>query len=254
MKKELDINFVKGLRKRENRVLTGLVIVEGYPEVKRAYEAAVEFEVLYICLELFTPKEGEFSDDIIIEISKQEFEKIAFGKRLKGILGICHPKIIGLGDLRLDDIPLIMVLEGIEKPGNIGSVLRSSDGAGVTAFVSCDGKTDVYNHNVVRSSIGTLFTVPVVSTHCEELRDFLRKNNISIYVATAHTDNTYTSCNFCKGVALIVGNEHSGVGDFWLKEADEIISIPMQGIGGCLNVAVSASVLMYEVLRQRDRV
>ncbi len=243
--------FIQSLRKRENRDKTGLTIVEGYPEVKHAYEAGVVFESLFICEEIFTPARGEFNNIDITTISKDEFAQIAFGARLKGILALCKPHIYPLDELKLKENPLIIMLEGVEKPGNLGAVLRTCDGAGVDAVIMCDGKTDVYNHNVVRSSIGTVFTVPTIATTNEEALRYLRENNIDVYAATAHADALYTDCDLTKATAIIVGNEHEGLSDFWLRESDKKIKIPMVGEGGCLNVAMSASILTYEVVRQR---
>ena len=244
--------FVQSIRKRETRDKTGLTIVEGYPEVKRAYDAEVPFESLYICKEIFTPATDEFQKVDITYISKDEFAKIAFGARLKGILAICKPHPYTLSELRFKADPLIIMLEGVEKPGNLGAVLRTCDGAGVDAVIMCDGRTDVYNHNVVRSSIGTVFTVPTVAASNQEVYTYLRENSFKVFAATAHTDVIYTECDLTGPTAIIVGNEHEGLSDFWMEKADSKITIPMAGTGACLNVAMSASILTYEAVRQRS--
>jgi len=246
------ISEVNRLRKRDFREETGLTIVEGYPEVSRAVKASIPLKVLYICPEIFTPTGDEFNDLPIVEVTKDVFAKMAFGSRLKGILGLFRPHILKLSDLKLAKRVLIVVLEEVEKPGNLGAVLRSCDGAGVDAVIMCDGKTDINNHNVVRSSIGTVFTVPTVAATKEETLAFCKQNNIKIFAASAKTDKKYTECNFSDSTALIVGNEHSGLSPFWFEHADEMVKIPMQGEATCLNVAVSTSILIYEALRQRS--
>ncbi|MFT5169677.1 MAG: TrmH family RNA methyltransferase [Lysobacterales bacterium] len=247
-----EVSFIQGLRKRDKRMATGLTIVEGYPETKRAYVAKVPFEKLYICPEIFVPVGDEFKGIEIINITKESFAAIAFGERLKGILALCKPEQPTLTDLKLKEKPFIMMLEGVEKPGNLGAVLRTSDGAGVDAVIMCNGKTDIFNHNVVRSSIGTVFTVPVVSATNEEALSFLNEHNINIYAATAHTDELYTDCDLEEACAVIVGTEHDGLSDFWVKNAKTCIKIPMEGAATCLNVAMSASIIAYEGHRQRN--
>lgn len=244
--------FVQSLRKREGRRKTGLTIVEGYPEVKRAYDAGVPFEKLYICPEIFTPASDEFKDITYETISKDEFAQIAFGARLKGILALCKPHILTLDNLQLKQNPLVIILEGVEKPGNLGAVVRTCDGAGADALIMTEGKTDVFNHNVVRSSIGTLFTLPTLAATNEQVATFLKRNGFQIFAATARTDTLYTQCDFTKATAIVVGNEHQGLSDFWLDQANTKIKIPMQGKGQCLNAAMSASILTYEAVRQRQ--
>lgn len=244
--------LVKSLRKREGRQKTGLTIVEGYPEVKRAYDAGVPFEKLYICNDLFKPAKDEFQNIDITYISKDEFAEIAFGARLKGILALCKPHGLTLDTLRLKQNPLVIILEGVEKPGNLGAVVRTCDGAGADALIMAEGKTDVFNHNVVRSSIGTVFTMPTLAAGNEQTFAFLQKHGFQIFAATAHADAFYTACDFTKATAIVIGNEHQGLSDFWLAHANTKIKIPMQGKGQCLNAAISASILTYEAVRQRQ--
>ncbi|MBP9854870.1 MAG: RNA methyltransferase [Candidatus Omnitrophica bacterium] len=243
---------VNRLRTRDYRKLSGLVIVEGYPEVSRAVKAGIPIDVLYICPEIFTPTENEFTGLNVVEVSKDVFAKMAFGSRLKGILAICRPKQLQLNDIVLKPNPLIVVLENVEKPGNLGAVIRTSDGAGVDAVIMCDGKTDIFNHHVVRSSIGTIFCVQTVSAEKEELYSYLKQNNIQIFTATAKANNVYTAVDFRRGSAIILGNEHDGVSEFWQERSDQSIKIPMLGQASSLNVTVSASILIYEAHRQRN--
>ena len=243
---------VKRLRKRDYRQQTGMVIAEGLPEVTRAVEAKTPIAKLFVCPELLDFDYTDIAAEERIEVSREEFAEIAFGARLKGILALCRPASKTLADLKLSTKPLVIVLEAVEKPGNLGAVIRSADGAGVDAVFVVDGKTDIYNQHVVRSSIGTVFHVPTVSVPKEEAVAFLKEKNIRLFAATARAKKKYTDCSFKKAAAILVGNEHNGLSDFLLKNADEQIFIPMGGEGGCLNVTVSASILLYEARRQRQ--
>ena len=242
---------VKKLRTRSYRKTTGQVIVEGLPEVKRAIHSNTPIDVLYICPEIVLPTELELDNLNTIDVSKEVFAQMAFGSRLKGVLAICKPQIIQLADISFKRNPFVVVLENVEKPGNLGSVIRSCDGAGVDGLIMCDGKTDLYNQHVVRSSIGTIFTVNTVSSDKEQTFEFLRQHNIQILAATAKADTKYTDIDFTLPSAIIMGNEHSGVSSFWMERADHKIGIPMLGSASSLNVTVSASILIYEALRQR---
>lgn len=243
---------VNRLRTRDYRKLTGLVIVEGYPEVNRAVRAGVPVEVLYICPEIFTPAAGEFDGLNVVAVTKEVFAKMAFGSRLKGILALCKPVQPRLSDIILGEQPLIVILENVEKPGNLGAVIRTCDGAGVNAVIMCDGQTDIYNQHVVRSSIGTIFCVKTIGAAREELYDYLRANNIRIFAATAKAHEVYTKTDFRGRAAIILGNEHNGVSSFWQERCDQSVLIPMLGQASSLNVTVSASILVYEAHRQRS--
>lgn len=248
-----DVMTVNRLRRRDYRRRTGLVIVEGYPEVAQAVRAKVPVEVLYVCPDIFQPAAGEFSGLNVVEVTKDVFERMAFGERLKGILALCKPQPVTLNDIVLKPDPLVVVLENVEKPGNLGAVVRTSDGAGVDLVVMCDSQTDIYNHHVVRSSIGTIFWVKTVEASKEELFEYLRAHNIRTFAASAKVNHLYTDTDFRGGTALVLGNEHNGVSPFWLERCDQTVKIPMLGRASSLNVTVSASVLIYEARRQRNR-
>jgi TrmH family RNA methyltransferase len=243
---------VKKLRKREFREKSGLVIVEGYPEAKRAARAGVLFKVIYVCPEIISLKPGEFPDEKIVEVTIDVFARMAYGTRLKGILTLCQPPVLSLKDLNLKQNSLVVVLENVEKPGNLGGIIRSSEGAGADCVIMCDGKTDIYNQHVVRSSMGTVFMLPTVTASKEETWAFLRKNNVRILAATSRGKKIYTDVDLTQSTAILVGTEHEGLSSFWLEHADEQIKIPMMGDGQCLNVNASASILIYEVHRQRN--
>lgn len=245
------IKEVVRLRKRSARDETGLVIVEGFTEVRRAVDAGVSVKHLFICQDIFNDID-QFVGCDIINVTKEVFQKLAFGDRLKGILAVCHQPHATFGDLSLPPDPFVVIMEGVEKPGNLGAVLRTCDGAGVDLLIMCDGKTDIFNHNIVRSSIGTVFTVPTVSATKEDTLAWLKKNNIKTYAATAHADELYFESNFHSSSAILLGAEHEGLSDFWFKHADHTVTIPMKGQASCLNVAASAAILIYESVRQRS--
>ncbi len=246
------IQDVQKLRRREHRLRMGLTIVEGYPELRKAMDAGVRIETLYICKKLFTPKPNEFDNENIIYVTVDEFDQMAFGDRLKGILALCAPKQNTFVDLKFKKNPFFVVLEGVEKPGNLGAVVRTCDGAGVDGVIMCEGRTDVYNHNVVRSSLGTIFVVPTLAATKEETFAFFRKHNVRIYATTSKATTYYSNCDFNHPSAIVVGSEHEGLSSFWLENSDDVVKIPMAGQSSSLNVGISASILIYEAMRQRQ--
>lgn len=243
---------IKRLRLSEHRARTGCVIVEGYTEVKRAMEADTPIKKLFVCREILKGKYKEFENRSKIEVSEEEFKQIAFGHRLKGILAICQPKIITLNTLRLKKNPFIVVLEGVEKPGNLGTIIRSCDGAGVDAILCCEQKTDIFNQHVVRSSIGSIFHLPTVACTKEEAVNYLKENKITLVGASAHAAISHFDYNFSQSTAIVMGNEHDGISEYFQQNADEIVKIPMHGVSSSLNVAVSTSIIAFEADRQRQ--
>jgi TrmH family RNA methyltransferase len=240
------------LRTREGRLRSGCVIVEGVPEARQALAAGLAFEEIYICPEIFNDPDGEFSHLSPVPLTLAQFASIAFGTHLKGLLAVCRPKPVRLEDLSLGDDALVVVLEAVEKPGNLGAVLRSCDGAGVQALIHCDGKTDLYNQHVVRSSMGTVFALPAVTAGREDTYAFLKNNGFRLLAACPRSERMYYEGDFSGRCAILIGSEHEGLSKFWLNACDESITIPMKGQGKCLNAAMSASILIYEALRQRE--
>lgn len=244
---------ITGLRLRKNRKATGCVIVEGLPEIKRALAAHVPFEVIYLCRELIDVDEGLFAHVKVVHISRDEFKTIAFGERLKGILAICCPKQLTLQTVKLRKNALVVVCEGVEKPGNLGTVIRSAEGVDADCVINCDGKTDWFNHHVVRASIGAVFDVQTIDATKEETVVFLKERGFKIFATSAKGKKNFFEVDFKGRVALLLGSEADGL-SFTLKEsADELIRIPMAGKSSSLNVAMSASILMYEAFRQRKK-
>lgn len=252
------VKRVVKLRKRAARDEEDVLLIEGYRELKRALDNAHSPTMLFYCPELF---QGENEPGLIERCraagtecwpcAPGVFAKMAYRDRPEGLLALA-PQIRGrLTDLKLPEAPLLLVAEHIEKPGNLGTMLRSADAAGVHAVIVCDRCTDINNPNVVRASIGTLFTVPVVEATSTEARDWLRAAGIQVVAATPHTDQSYTAIDFTKGTAILVGAEQFGLSDFWMEAADQQIRIPMLGQCDSLNVAAAATILLYEAVRQR---
>ncbi len=238
------------LHSRRARDETGHFLIEGYRELSRT---SFPLEHLFICRELFL---GDNEEALIEKLSAEVFEvpsslfrKLSYRDRPDGLIGVAKQPRQGLEDLKEG---FIIVAEAIEKPGNLGAILRSADGAGASGIIICDRCTDIYNPNVVRSSVGTLFTQPVVETSSVKALQFLRDSGYRIIAATPHAEQNFTCCDLTGKVALVVGTEQLGLSEFWLEAADVEVSIPMHGSSDSLNVSVAATLLMYEVVRQRD--
>jgi TrmH family RNA methyltransferase len=188
----------------------------------------------------------------LIEISREVYQKLAYRDTTEGIIAVAKTKSHQLSDLQLPKNPLILVMESIEKPGNIGAMLRTCDAAKVDAVIIANPKTDLYNPNMVRSSVGCLFTNQIATASTEETIDFLQQNNINFYSATLQNSTSYHTQNFSKPTALVVGTEATGLTEPWREKATQNIIIPMQGEIDSMNVSVAAAILLFEAKRQRD--
>ncbi len=251
------IKRVLDLRKRKVRDEEDLFLIEGYRELKRAVEAGIEIETIFYCEEFFL-KDNELKlidKRPSFSCSRAAFEKISYRDRPDGLLAIARKRHRNLADLErlLADkkAPFLMIAESIEKPGNLGTMLRSCDGAGCDALIVCDPVTDIYNPNTVRASIGTLFTVPVIEASSEEMFSFLRQAGILSVAATPHAKKLYSSVDLTKGIAIIIGSEQYGLSKLWMENSDMPVSIPQRGSADSLNAAMAATILLYEVTRQR---
>jgi TrmH family RNA methyltransferase len=248
------IKAILHLREKKERDLTGLFLIEGYREIKRAADAGIKFDSLFTCPEFFL---GTNESALIRQINAQMFdlpkflfEKISYRDRPDGLLGVAHQMKMPLMKM-VTEKGIYVVAEAIEKPGNLGTILRSSDAVGAKGVIVCDRCTDIYNPNVVRASVGTLFTLPVVEAGSEETIKWLKENQIQIVAATPAAPFLFTEAPLGGSVAIVVGTEQLGLTKKWLDAADICVKIPMQGVADSLNVAMATTVLLYEALRQR---
>ncbi len=247
------------LRQRSQRDKLGLMLVEGFREIGRALEHHYRPTQLFYCEELFLKGTNEpkliaaarAAGAEIISCSAPVFLKMAYRERPEGLLAVGPQLQRGLADLELPPNALLLVGEGIEKPGNLGTMLRTADAAGAAAVVVCDRCTDPCNPNVVRASTGTLFSMPVIEADGEELRHFLRQQNFTVVATTPHATQLYTEADLTGNVAIILGAEQVGLTPAWLQAADMQVRIPMLGVADSLNVAAATTILLYEALRQR---
>lgn len=243
------------LRDKKERDATGLFLVEGYRELKRAADSGVQFESLFVCPELFLgSNEESLIEQIkapVFELPDFLFEKISYRDRPDGLVGVAYQMKTQLSSLQNKSPALYVVAEAIEKPGNLGTILRSSDAVGADGVIVCDRCTDIYNPNVVRASVGTLFTLPVIEATTEETLTWLRSHNVQIVAATPSTDLQFTNADLSGDVAIVVGTEQLGLSQKWLEAADIRVKIPMEGVADSLNVAMATTLLLYEALRQR---
>ncbi len=255
------------LRRRRVREEEGLTLVEGHEELSLALAAGVVPSVAYVCPELFSPAGRAGSQDIglqedvlaalrrrgvqTIRLSRTAFEKVAYREGPDGLIAVVDKVAGGLVDLRTGATDLLLVCQGIEKPGNLGAMLRTADAAGVDAVIAADAVTDWGNPNVVRASKGTVFAVPVASATTNETLTWLRNNDVALIVSTPDSDVDYTDVDYMGRVAIAVGGEKHGADAALLAGAVERVRIPMAGRANSLNVAASAAVLVYEAVRQR---
>lgn len=249
--------FIKSLvllqEKSKARKQSGTFLIEGQREIELAQKGGYEIETI-----LFLP---EISSEIqakklsrsaeLIEISKDVYQKLAYRDTTEGILAIAKSKNLALSELNLGENPLILVAEAPEKPGNIGAILRTADAANLDAVIIANPKSDLYSPNIVRSSVGCLFTNNIATGTTEEIIAFLKAKNISIYCATLQNSKGYHTQNYTTPTALVVGTEATGLTQEWRDNATQNIIIPMQGAIDSMNVSVAAAILIFEAKRQR---
>ncbi len=252
------VKQVVRLRDRRHREAAGLLLVEGYREVQRALDNRVRPAVLFHCAALFQgANEGELlrragsAGAELVACSDAVFRKMSYRDRPDGILALAPQVRHRLSGLALPPDALVLVCERIEKPGNLGTMLRSADAAGVHAVLVCDRTTDINNPNVVRASIGTLFALPVVEAATEEALPWLRAGGVRIAASTPSAGRLHTEADLAGPLAIVVGAEQYGLSAAWLDAADVRVRIPMRGQCDSLNVASAATILLYEAVRQR---
>ena len=249
-------DILKLQEKSRERKKQSLFVVEGKREINLAINGDYVIDTLLIV-------DGIFSDDDllsklnssakVIQVTKQVYQKIAYRNSTEGILAIVKTKTFSLEEINFNTPnPLVMVMEGIEKPGNIGAMLRTADASNVDAVLIANPKTDVFNPNIIRSSVGCIFTNQIATGTSEEIITFLKQNNINIYSATLQNSNEYHKEDYTNASALVVGTEATGLSEIWRTEATQNINIPMQGQIDSMNVSVACAILVFEAKRQRN--
>lgn len=249
------IKHIVQLSKSRERKLHNTIVVEGCREINMALMHGFKLKELYYCPEITDIKEVRelISSESyeVLEISKAIFEKVAYRENSDGLLALFTPKYLALEEIKLSENPLILVLESVEKPGNLGALLRTADAAHLDAIVVCDARTDIYNPNVIRSSLGCVFSQQVVTCSNAEAIGYFRTHGIKTYAAALSAKRFYHETNLDLPAAIVMGTEADGLTDMWLNGADEQIKIPMGGKVDSLNVSTSAAILVFEALRQR---
>ena len=254
------LRAVAALRRRRVREEEGLTVVDGYEELALALDAGVVPQTVLHCPELMLDPERQGrlvarareAGAATVRVGRTAFEKVAYREGPDGFLGVVPVAGVRLGDLRLPRDPLVLVCEGLEKPGNLGAVLRTADAAGVAAVVAADPATDWGNPNVVRASKGTVFSVPVASGSTEEVLQWLGDNGVRLVATTPDTDLLHTDADYRGAVAVAVGTEKHGLTPTALAAAATRVRIPMAGRVNSLNAATAAAVVVYEAVRQRS--
>ena len=241
--------------KAKARKQTGTFLIEGQREIELAVHSGYELETVLFFPDLIsisTINQITSATIPLIEINREVYQKLAYRDTTEGILAVAKTKSMQLSDLTLSQNPLILVAEAPEKPGNIGALLRTADAANLDAVIIANPKSDMYNPNIVRSSVGGLFTNQIAVGTTSEIIEFLQQNKINFYSATLQNSTSYHTQDFTKPTALIVGTEATGLSQEWRDKATQNINIPMQGAIDSMNVSVAAAILIFEAKRQRN--
>jgi TrmH family RNA methyltransferase len=246
------------LRERRARDEAGVFLIEGYREIRRALEKRVPVQELYFAPDWFLGEneaallaEAEAAGAELFELTKDAFAKVAYRERPDGLLAVAPQWKRPLAELSLPSSPFLLVVEAIEKPGNLGTILRSADAAGCDAVIVCDPVTDIFNPNVVRASTGVLFSVPLFVEESTRVLTWLKARGIRTVATTPAAKNIYSKFDLRGPLAVVMGSEQYGLSEFWLTNADATVKIPMAGQADSLNVAMATIITLFEALRQR---
>lgn len=254
------IKFLNQLKeKSRTRRKEHLFLIEGKREIALAISAGYEISELFYCSFIISPDEilqllgSAVKSFQMIEITLEIYQRLAYRINTEGVIAVAKAKDLALKTLNIESPnPLILVAEAPEKPGNIGALLRTADAAKVDAVLIANPKTDMYNPNIIRSSVGCIFTNTIATGSTAEIIDYLKKNNINIYGAALQTSEQYHKISYKNPCAIVVGTEDRGLSSEWLENTDQNIKIPMSGTIDSLNVSVAAGILIFEAKRQRD--
>ncbi|MEI7726359.1 MAG: RNA methyltransferase [Bacteroidota bacterium] len=238
-------------RKEQNRI-----VIEGLREIKLAISGGFIITDLLYTPELVSTADLQSlglpgSQVDLAEVSTDIFNRMAYRKDTGGLIALAEPRRLAFSDLKLSNQPLLLVLETVEKPGNLGALLRTADAANLDAVIICDPQTDIYNPNAIRSSIGCIFTMPVVTTSSEDAMAWMRLSGIKMFGTALTATHLYHHTNFGQPAAIIMGSEANGLSHAWLDGADDLIKIPMMGKIDSMNVSASAAIVIFEAMRQR---
>ena len=254
------IKSIARLRDRREREATGLTLVDGAREARRALDSGVAVVEAFVCEPLLAGEDARAALDQlrareipITSTTEPAFTKIAFGDRAEGLLLVIRVPAFALDDLRLPAAPLVVVVEAVEKPGNLGAIFRSADGAGADGLIAASPRTDLFNPNVLRASAGTAFAMPMAAAPTPNVIDWLSRRQLRIVAAVVDAPVAYTDVDLTGPLAIALGSEADGLSDAWRGDVVEPVRVPMAGIADSLNVSVTAAVLLYEARRQRGR-
>ena len=241
-------------RERKNQKL---FVIEGYREIRLSILSGFDIIALLLCPELISKEafdeltpHGKHFDQI--NCSTEVFNRIAYRKDTGGMIALAKQKMLSFEELQLSPSPLILVLESVEKPGNLGAILRTADAADLDAVIICDPQTDIFNPNTIRSSVGCIFTVPVVTSTSSDTLKWLRSLKIKIFGTALAAERFYHETDLRQPCAIIMGSEATGLSPTWLEESDDLIKIPMRGKIDSMNVSASAAIVVFEAMRQRN--
>lgn len=256
------------LRERASRERERVFLLEGLREIERAVASGVRVSEFYFCPELIRSRAAQtiaekmqtlLPEENCFEVSASAFEKISYRDKPEGVLAVAEMRehtLENLPSTKNGEAPLYLVAESIEKPGNLGALLRTADSAGCTALICCGTGTDIYNPNAVRASQGTLFSMPFAVAPVEKVYAWLRERNVSIFATTPDAEALYWNCDFRKPSAILLGTEATGLSPFWLENAEEKsvvpVAIPQRGLADSLNVSMAAGICLFEAVRQRS--
>lgn len=248
------IKGLLALEKPRERRRQCLFVIEGRKEIALALKAGYRIGNLFFCESLIRMEDVldlGIPEKALLPVTKEVYDKIAVRENSGGVMAIAEQKTHRLSDLHIGPDPLILVLESVEKPGNLGAILRTADAVGVDAVIVCDPQTDIYNPNVIRSSIGCLFTVPVAVASSEEAVTWLDSRKVLIFSAALQAAKPYHTQDFTGSCAIVMGTESTGLTEIWTSRSNANIIIPMEGIADSMNVSTAAAVLLFEARRQR---
>lgn len=245
------------LRERRQRERQGRFLIDGAREIGRALDQQFPLEELFWSAELADERvralveRAERAGIAVAQVAPLVFSRLAYGDRDEGVIGVAPTPARRLDELSLPGDALVAVLEGIEKPGNVGAILRSADAAGIDAVIVADGGTDLFNPNTIRASLGVVFALPIAATTSDEARRWLERQGLTMFAARVDAEPLYVDADFRQATALVFGSESAGLSPTWTSEGVQGIRLPMLGAADSLNVSTTAAVLFYEALRQR---